>query len=75
MSKKSEVQRAGMDISLTMNGVMVVNSDDPSDITLNDAKIKEVRSFIYLGSALKVEGEISEAVSNNCREARTELVK
>ena len=73
--QKSEVQRAGMEISLTMNGVMVVNSDGPSDITLNDAKIKEVRSFIYLGSALTVEGEISEAVSNNCREARTELVK
>ena len=40
--QKSEVQRAGMEISLTMNGVMMVNSDGPSDITLNDAKIKEV---------------------------------
>ena len=70
-----EVQRAGMEISLTKNEVMVVNSDGPSDIILNDAKIKEVRSFIYLGSALNVEGEISEAVSNNCREARTEFAK
>ena len=41
-----EVQRAGMEISLTKTEVIVVNSDGPSDIILNGAKIKEVRSFI-----------------------------
>ena len=70
-----EVQRAGMEISLTKTEVMTVNGDDPSDIILNGVKIKEVRSFNYLGSALNDQGEISEAVSNNCRKARTAIVK
>ena len=70
-----EVQRAGMEISLTKTEVMMVNSDGPSDIILNGVKIKEVRSFNYLGSALNDEGEISEAVSNNCSKARTAIVK
>ena len=64
-----------MEISLTKTEVMMVNSDGPSDIILNGVKLKEVRSFNYLGSAQKDEGEISEAVSNNCRKARTAIVK
>ena len=64
-----------MEISLRKTEVMVVNSDGPSDIILNGAKIKKVRSFNYLGRPLNVEGEISDAVSNNCRKARTAIVK
>ena len=70
-----EVQREGMEFPFTKIEEMMANSDDPSDIILNVVKIKEVRSFNYLGSALKVEEEISEAVLNNCRKARIAFLK
>ena len=70
-----EVQRVGMEVLLTKTEVMMVNIDDPSDIILNGVKIKEVRCFNYLGRALNVEGEVSKAVSNNCRKARIAIVK
>ena len=70
-----EVKNAGIEISLSKTEIVVVNGEGSNDIYLNGEKVKEVNSFVYLGSSLNAEADLGEAIANNCRKARTAIVR
>ena len=64
-----------MEISLSKTEIVVSNGKGPNNIYFYGKKIKEIKSFVYLGSSLNAERYIGEAIANNSRKARTAIVR